>query len=79
MPDPGAYMMLEHCGYRHNVHRTAYIAPNATLCGRVPDASWAYVCPCDSSTRSGILVFGVLVAEVGDVQVPDSPCIALPP
>lgn len=50
-------MILEHCGRRPDVHDTAHVAPNATLCGDVTVGDGSHV------------MFGaVLTAEGGPVE-----------
>ena len=51
-------MILEHCGRRPNIHDTAYVAPNATLCGDVTVGE-----------GSRVMFGAVLTAEGGPVEV----------
>jgi len=54
-------MLLEHNGERPKVHPTAYIAPNATLCGDVT-----------VSKDSRVMFGAVLTAEGGPVRIGDT-------
>ena len=54
-------MLLEHNGERPMVHPTAYIAPNATLCGDVT-----------VSKDSRVMFGAVLTAEGGPVRIGDT-------
>ena len=58
-------MLLEHNGERPKVHSTAYVAPNATLCGDVMVGK-------DSRVMFG----AVLTAEGGPVQIGDT-CVVM--
>jgi carbonic anhydrase/acetyltransferase-like protein (isoleucine patch superfamily) len=58
-------MLLEHRGERPNVHPTAYVAPNATLCGDVTVGE-----------DSRIMFGAVLTAEGGPVRVGDT-CVVM--
>src|SRR5215211_4413827 len=51
-------MLLEHQGKRPNVHHTAYVAPNATLCGAVTVGA-----------GSRVMFGAVLTAEGGPVEI----------
>ena len=51
-------MLLEHQGKRPNVHDTAYVAPNATLCGAVTVGA-----------GSRVMFGAVLTAEGGPVEI----------
>jgi carbonic anhydrase/acetyltransferase-like protein (isoleucine patch superfamily) len=51
-------MLLEHQGKRPNVHDTAYIVPNATLCGAVTVGA-----------GSRVMFGAVLTAEGGPVEI----------
>jgi carbonic anhydrase/acetyltransferase-like protein (isoleucine patch superfamily) len=54
-------MLLEHSGERPKVHSTAYVAPNATLCGDV------------TLGKDSRVMFGaVLTAEGGPVRIGDT-------
>jgi carbonic anhydrase/acetyltransferase-like protein (isoleucine patch superfamily) len=58
-------MLLEHNGERPKVHPTAYIAPNATLCGDV------------TVSKDSRVIFGaVLTAEGGPVRIGDT-CVVM--
>jgi carbonic anhydrase/acetyltransferase-like protein (isoleucine patch superfamily) len=58
-------MLLEHNGERPKVHPTAYVAPNATLCGDV------------TVGKDSRVMFGaVLTAEGGPVQIGDT-CVVM--
>ncbi len=58
-------MLLEHRGERPNVHPTAYVAPNATLCGDV------------TVGKGSRVMFGaVLTAEGGPVRIGDT-CVVM--
>jgi uncharacterized membrane protein len=58
-------MLLEHNGERPKVHLTAYIAPNATLCGDVT-----------VSKDSRVMFGAVLTAEGGPVRIGDT-CVVM--
>jgi carbonic anhydrase/acetyltransferase-like protein (isoleucine patch superfamily) len=58
-------MLLEHNGERPKVHPTAYIAPNATLCGDVT-----------VSKDSRVMFGAVLTAEGGPVRIGDT-CVVM--
>jgi carbonic anhydrase/acetyltransferase-like protein (isoleucine patch superfamily) len=59
-------MLLEHNGERPKVHSTAYVAPNATLCGDV------------TVGKDSRVMFGaVLTAEGGPVRIGDN-CVVGP-
>src|SRR5215213_4259129 len=58
-------MLLEHNGERPKVHSTAYVAPNATLCGDV------------TVGKDSRVMFGaVLTAEGGPVRIGDT-CVVM--
>jgi carbonic anhydrase/acetyltransferase-like protein (isoleucine patch superfamily) len=58
-------MLLEHNGERPKVHSTAYVAPNATLCGDV------------TVGKDSCVMFGaVLTAEGGPVRIGDT-CVVM--
>ena len=58
-------MLLEHNGERPKVHSTAYVAPNATLCGDV------------TLGKDSRVMFGaVLTAEGGPVRIGDT-CVVM--
>ena len=58
-------MLLEHNGERPKVHSTAYVAPNATLCGDV------------TVGKGSRVMFGaVLTAEGGPVRIGDT-CVVM--
>src|SRR5919107_5921439 len=58
-------MLLEHNGERPKVHSTAYVAPNATLCGDV------------TLGKDSRVMFGaVLTAEGGSVRIGDT-CVVM--
>lgn len=58
-------MLLEHQGKRPTIHETAYVAPNAVICGEVTVG--AHTC---------ILFSAVIVAEAGPVEIGDS-CVIM--
>jgi carbonic anhydrase/acetyltransferase-like protein (isoleucine patch superfamily) len=58
-------MLLEHNGERPKVHPTAYIAPNATLCGDVT-----------VSKDSRVMFGAVLTAEGGPMRIGDT-CVVM--
>ena len=58
-------MLLEHNGERPKVHSTAYVAPNATLCGDVTIGK-----------DSRVMFSAVLTAEGGPVRIGDT-CVVM--
>jgi carbonic anhydrase/acetyltransferase-like protein (isoleucine patch superfamily) len=58
-------MLLEHNGERPKVHSTAYVAPNATLCGDVK-----------LGKDSRVMFGAVLTAEGGPVRIGDT-CVVM--